>query len=163
MKRYLAIGIGGAGLGLAYLMTRKTTNVDNIESLISNYRASTPGNRPKHAPGWQPISIVDARLYAENAGFTGPDIDTIVQIAQAESSLDPACINDNVNSAGEVTSTDRGILQINDKYHPEVGDYDAFNPVMAFRAAYAISSEGADFSPWVAFNNGSYLNYRGIA
>lgn len=110
------------------------------------------------------VSVDTARLYASNAGFSGESLDVITAIAQAESSLDPNATNDNKDSNGNVLSTDRGILQINDKWHPEVSDLDAFNPVTAFREGYRISSAGTDFTPWSTYKNGAYQRYMpGVA
>jgi len=45
-----------------------------------------------------------------------------IKVAKCESQLNSSAIN--VNSGG---SRDRGIFQINDKYHPEMSDEDCFN------------------------------------
>jgi len=52
----------------------------------------------------------------------GVDPDLAVRVAKCESDLDPYAVN--INKDG---SRDRGIFQINDKYHPEVSDEQAFN------------------------------------
>jgi len=54
------------------------------------------------------------------------DPDLAVRVATCESNLDDQAINTN-----EKGSQDRGLFQINDKYHPEVSDADAFNPITA--------------------------------
>lgn len=61
------------------------------------------------------------RLVAKNAGV---DPDLAMRVAKAESALNPDAVN--VNKDG---SRDRGIFQINDKWHPEVTDGQAFDPV----------------------------------
>jgi hypothetical protein len=61
-----------------------------------------------------------------------------------------------VNTDGSV---DRGILQINNKWHPEVSDQCADSPPCAFKQAYRISSEGRDFTPWVTYKLGLHLPY----
>lgn len=49
-----------------------------------------------------------------------------IRVAKAESNLNPQAINTNKDG-----SRDRGLYQINDKWHPEVSDNDAFNPTKA--------------------------------
>jgi hypothetical protein len=95
-----------------------------------------------------------AKQYATSAGFSGLAADVIVAIAQAESGL-------NTLIRGTVDPRDRGILQINSYYHPEVLDSCAFDPACAFRAAYNISSGGTNFSPWTTFTSGAYQQFMG--
>lgn len=64
------------------------------------------------------------------------DPDLATRVANCESGLNPTAVN--VNADG---STDRGLFQINNKYHPEVSDADAYNAekstqffCMAFKA-----------------------------
>ena len=140
------------GAGLAYL-------VWDWKSIMSKFSGTPEMAAVKSNLNLGPVSVDTARLYASNAGFTEPGLTTIVAIAQAESSLDPNATLDNKDAAGNVTSTDRGILQINTKWHPEVSDLDAFNPVTAFQAGYEISKGGTNFTPWVTYNTGAYLKY----
>jgi len=56
----------------------------------------------------------------------GVDPDLAVRVARCESNLDPKAVN--INKDG---SKDRGIFQINNKYHPQVTDEMAFDPVKA--------------------------------
>lgn len=49
------------------------------------------------------------------------------------------------NPAG---GNDRGIWQFNDKYHPDVTDAIAYDPVAATKAAYAKSGGFTHFKPW---------------
>ncbi len=54
------------------------------------------------------------------------DPNLALRVAKCESGLDPRAVN--VNALG---STDRGLFQINDKYHPEVTKEEAFDPEFA--------------------------------
>ena len=54
------------------------------------------------------------------------DPDLAVRVAKCESSLNTQAINTNADG-----SRDRGIFQINNKWHPEVTDEQAFNPVFS--------------------------------
>jgi len=57
----------------------------------------------------------------------GVDPDLVVRVAKCENSkLDPKAVNTNTNG-----SRDRGLFQINEKWHPEVLDGMAFNPIIA--------------------------------
>jgi len=117
------------------------------------------------------ISRDEATRYATAAGFQGDALAIVVAIAQAESGLRPLVIADNLTS-GEasvryrgdpppegVSSSDRGILQINDRWHPEVTDDEAFDPAAAFVAGYAVSHSGSDFTPWSTYKNGAYQRF----
>lgn len=93
------------------------------------------------------ISTQQARTYAQAAGFSGSALDMIVAIATCESGLDPSI-------RGKSDPRDRGIVQINSYWHPEVSDACAFNPQCAMQQAYRISKGGTDFSQWTTYKNG---------
>jgi hypothetical protein len=63
---------------------------------------------------------------AQKAGFVGEGLIMAVAIAWAESGLNPAAEAFNKNSGGNVTSTDRGLWQINDYWYPEVDNACAY-------------------------------------
>ena len=90
---------------------------------------------------------------AEGAG-TGGDPSTAAAVALAESGGDPAAIGRNQDG-----SRDRGLWQINDRFHPDVTDACAFDPACNARSAYAISSGWTDFSPWTTFQSGAYRQF----
>jgi len=94
-----------------------------------------------------------ATQYAQQAGFTGSSLQTIVAIAMCESGLNTTATNTSGNTP---PSTDRGIVQINSYWHKEVSDSCAFNPACAFVQAYRISNGGTSFSPWTTYTNGCY-------
>ena len=54
------------------------------------------------------------------------DTELAVAIAKCESGLNPTAINTNTDG-----SRDRGLFQINEKYHPEVTDQQAFDPIFS--------------------------------
>lgn len=96
--------------------------------------------------------------YAQGAGFTGNSLNIAVAIAQAESSF-----NTNAKLVNTDGSIDRGLWQINNRWHPEVSDAQAYDPAGAARAAYAISNKGTSFTPWVTFTTGAYKKYMPVA
>jgi len=60
-------------------------------------------------------------------------------------------------------SYDRGLWQVNSKAWPKVTDACAFQPTCNANAAYAISAEGATFSPWAVYDGTGYTRYLGAA
>ncbi len=111
-----------------------------------------PSGSPLQSIGAQTAAAISA---ARSAGFSGLNLVIIVAIARAESGLDPKAVNCN-NPGG---TCDRGIVQINNYWHPEVSDACAYNIYCAMKAAYAISKNGSDFSPWTTYKNKSYAAY----
>lgn len=99
------------------------------------------------------LSIEQAAGLAAAVGFRGNGLVTILAIALAESGLNPAATNTSNNTP---PSEDRGILQINSYWHPEVSDACAFDPACAFAQGFRISSSGSNFTPWSTYTNGDY-------
>lgn len=100
------------------------------------------------------LSAQQARVYASQAGFSGNAVNIIVAIARAESSLNTAA--QHINADGSV---DRGILQINGRWHPEISDSCAYDAACAFRAGYSLSQNGTNFSAWATYTGGQYLHF----
>ena len=97
------------------------------------------------------LSWEDALRLAQAAGFPPSTVPVIVAIAACESGLNSEAVHVNVDG-----SLDRGILQINSRWHPEVSDACAFDPPCAFPEAYRISNQGTSFTPWVCYNTPTY-------
>ena len=68
------------------------------------------------------------QIIREIATSYGVDPDLAVRVAKCESKLNESACN--VNAQG---SKDRGLFQINDKWHPEVTDEQAFDPKFSTR------------------------------
>lgn len=105
------------------------------------------------------LTIEQAYKLATEQGFTGDSAIKIVAIGIAESGLEehgPDGINDPTDGCPD-GSRDRGILQINDCYHPEVSDDQAYHAASAFAAGLRISDGGTNFHPWATFNTQRYL------
>lgn len=94
------------------------------------------------------------------AGFEGEALVLFLAVTKAESGWNPAAVNVAGNSP---PSRDRGLVQINDYWHPEVSDACAFDPACAAQACWTISSHGTRWSPWSAYNNGSYKRHMAEA
>lgn len=83
-----------------------------------------------------------------------------VAVALAESGGLTTARNENRDRNGRVTSTDRGLWQINDRWHPEVSDAAADNPTTATAHAARIAGGGfRNMTPWSAYKNGSYKRH----
>jgi murein DD-endopeptidase MepM/ murein hydrolase activator NlpD len=100
------------------------------------------------------LTVTQTKNFASQAGFTGQGLNIIVAIAQAESGLNTAARG--VNSDGSI---DRGIVQINSKWHAEYSDACAYEPSCAMRAAYQISNKGTNFTPWSTYTSGAYKQF----
>ncbi len=79
-----------------------------------------------------------------------------IAIALAESGGQTDAVHHN---AGPPPSVDRGLWQINSRFHPEVTDSQAFNPATATDAARRISVGGTNWTPWAAFRNHVYTPF----
>lgn len=92
---------------------------------------------------------------ATQAGFRGEPAVTAVAVAMAESRCSPTAQNGNNPNGG----IDRGLWQINSKWHPEVTNACAFEPQCNADAAYRISDQGRAWTQWTTYNNGSQIPY----
>lgn len=106
------------------------------------------------------MQLTDAQIaaYARQAGFTGDGLRWAVAVGIAESGGRTDAVG--VNSDG---SRDRGVWQINSRWHAEVSDAQAFDPASCAAAAYTISSGGTNWRPWSTFTNGAAAAQLGRA
>jgi Lysozyme like domain/Ricin-type beta-trefoil lectin domain len=58
---------------------------------------------------------------------------------------------------------DRGLWQLNSKYHPDVSDACAFRAQCNADAAYEVSTRGASFAPWAVYGSAGYARYLAAA
>lgn len=104
------------------------------------------------------LSPPEISQVAAAAGFSGDALHTATAVALAESGGDPQAKH--TNSDGSI---DRGLFQINSRWHGDVTDACAFNPTCAAAAAYKISGSGTNFSPWTTYTAGTYRNFLSAA
>lgn len=97
---------------------------------------------------------------AAKGGFTGDGLVKAVAVALAESGGVTTAVG--VNS-DKWRSRDRGLWQINDHWHPDVSDAQAFSSIGCAQAAYRISKGGRDWSPWSTWKNGAAAAQMGRA
>lgn len=115
-------------------------------------------------------SYAAAAGWANNGNYGG-NLVTAVAVCVAESGGNPAIYfcdgNGTVGTYPPVTcpggSYDRGLWQVNSKAWPGVTDACAFQPACNADAAYAISAQGATFSPWAVYDSTGYTRYLGAA
>lgn len=79
-------------------------------------------------------------------------------ICMAESRGKASIDNAGLNTDG---STDYGLMQINSIHADMVGgDLEALrDPAINIKVAYSLSKGGTDWTPWSAYNNGSYKKW----
>jgi hypothetical protein len=106
-----------------------------------------------------------------NNGQYGGDLVIAVAVCVAESGGQPSVYYcDGTGTLGyyppvqcPTGSYDRGLWQINSRYHPEVTDACAFRAQCNADAAYRISDQGTDFAPWAVYDTDAYAQYLGAA
>lgn len=110
------------------------------------------------------LAIGDIMRLARDAGLPCDALVVAGAVGMAESGGYPDAINDNGPTDGcAYGSRDRGIWQINDCYWADISDACAYDPACNAEGMARISSNGSDWQPWAAFNNGLYEKYLGDA
>lgn len=107
--------------------------------------------------GGSGVTPSQIRQYAQNAGFSGSDLDIAVQVAQAESSGDPGAEGDLNNPIGGQYNA-FGLWQINTGENPEFAEQNLFDPQTNANAAYRIWLEDG-WSAWTTYNSGAYQSH----
>jgi len=98
-----------------------------------------------------PLTKAEIQVLAQNAGFSGSDIDTASAIALAESSGAPGAIGDITRGVSV------GLWQINVLAHPEWQESELLDPATNARAAFSVFCQAnRSFSPWTTFRTGAY-------
>ncbi|MCW6006153.1 C40 family peptidase [Micromonospora sp. CPCC 205371] len=91
--------------------------------------------------------------FARQAGFSPDEAATMTAIALAES----GGRSDAHNPVGEDS---RGLWQINARAHKKLAeDLNLFDPVQNAKAAFAVSRQGADITPWTVTHGGMSARY----
>ena len=97
-----------------------------------------------------------ASLWKRNGGSSS-SCPTAVAVAWAESHGNPKATGRNSDSY------DRGLWQINSKWHPDVSDSCAYNAGCNAKNAVRISKGGSRWSPWATYNHGRHRKYMSKA
>lgn len=114
----------------------------------------TEGAAPDAKPERQVLSLRQLRGLARRTGFHRPRL--AAAIAMAESSGDTRARHRNRHRH---RSIDRGLFQINSRWHPDVSKRCAFDPECNAREALRISAGGRDWSPWTVWHTKAYRQY----
>lgn len=91
-----------------------------------------------------------------------------VCLAEGNGYVEAVHVNDDavLDADGNVitpASTDYGLWQINDRYHPDVTQAQAFDPVFATAYAYQMyKKKSYTFTPWYAYTNGAWKGDRAL-
>lgn len=109
------------------------------------------------------LTAAQIAYYAQNAGFTGQDLQTAVAIALAESSGNPNVYNPESAASTPAGQGSYGLFQIYLNAHPEYQGVNLYDPQTNANAAYAIYAAAGGFSPWSTYNSGTYEAYMGVA
>jgi hypothetical protein len=114
------------------------------------------------------LSVKWALALGYHVGFRGDRLITAVALMTAESQRYPGAwhhnIKETLNQDGEVVattidSTDRGLFQVNNKWHDDLSDEDAYKALPNARYASHLSNRGDHFAAWAAYTSGAYLRY----
>lgn len=97
--------------------------------------------------------------HARGAGFSPDQATTMTAVALAES-------GGNSRAHNPTGEDSRGLWQINARAHPDLARrYDLYDPAQNARAAFEVSRQGSDISPWTVTHGASarYLSHREAA
>jgi peptidoglycan hydrolase-like protein with peptidoglycan-binding domain len=102
------------------------------------------------------LTDVQIAQYANAAGIRNAGLPISVAVAIAESDGKTDAVNTKGNTP---PSRDRGVWQINDYWHSEVSDAEAFDPAQAAIETARITKNGTNWHEWATYNHGTYLKY----
>ena len=103
------------------------------------------------------LSMSQVAGYWKRGGGSSSSCPTAVAVAWAESHGNPRARGNNPGSY------DRGLWQINSKWHPDVSDSCAYDAACNAKNAVRISSGGSRWSPWATYNHGKHNKYMSQA
>lgn len=105
-----------------------------------------------------PLSVQEIDRYARGAGFSGSPEYWADAIAEAESSGDPQAYNPETAANTPAGQGSYGLWQIYRYAHPQYSVAQLLTPAGNASAAYAVSSQGTNFTPWTTYNTGAAAN-----
>jgi hypothetical protein len=114
--------------------------VEKINEIIDRLNYITAGQKETPEPAKLTVEETIRKIATEES----VDPELAVKVARCESSLNPTALN--INTSG---SRDRGIFQINDKWHPEVTDAEAFDVTFSTKF-FCTAMKGGNLSWWNA-------------
>jgi Lysozyme like domain len=128
---------------------------------VSTLRGSAQALRGLTGPGSGSAILTPAQIrwYAQNAGFSGADLDTAVAVALAESSGNARIYSPEPQAGTPQGKGSYGLWQIYLQAHPEFAGQDLYDPQTNAAAAFSVYSSAGGFSPWSAYKSGRYQAY----
>jgi cell wall-associated NlpC family hydrolase len=104
------------------------------------------------------LSALEIYRFARMAGFSPDQAVTMTAVALAESSGNTGAHNPNGENS-------QGLWQINVAAHKDLDGTNLYDPLTNAQAAFRVSEEGQDMSPWTSTHgsNARYLNFRAEA
>jgi hypothetical protein len=105
------------------------------------------------------LTIEQALALCNVRGWSGTDLTTAVAVMTAESGRFTGAWHDNLDPAGVIVSTDRGLFQVNDVAHPDLSDVRAYDGVKNAAYSYLLWSANG-WAPWAAYNSGAWEKFR---
>jgi hypothetical protein len=141
--------LGSVAVGTASAGTRPVDAVDSAVPAPCTQQSILDGTH---------FSDLKIAQTARGKGFHGNALVISVAVALAESSGWTKAVLINTDC-----SRDRGLWQINSRWHGEVSDAQAFDPNACAQATFTISSGGTNWTPWVTYNNGAYQQFMARA
>jgi hypothetical protein len=100
------------------------------------------------------LSADDIARLVISRRFADPAVAVAIALAESGGRTDAVR-----NNAGPPPSRDRGLWQINSRFHPEVSDAQAFDASASTDAAHRISGGGTNWSQWTTFRNNAHLAF----
>src|SRR3954453_10194310 len=104
------------------------------------------------------LSALEIYKFAKLAGFSPDQAVTMTAIALAESNGNPGAHNPNGENS-------QGLWQINVAAHTDLVGTNLYDPLTNAKAAFRVSREGMDISPWTTAHGSDarYLSFRADA
>lgn len=104
------------------------------------------------------LSIGWGLALCHHVGFRDKNLTVAVALMTAESGRWTEAFHENLDESGGVDSVDRGLFQINSRWHPDLSDGDAYNAIKNAKYAHGMS-QGRYFTAWLAYVNGAHVKY----
>lgn len=107
-----------------------------------------------------PLTRAAITIFAQKAGFRGPELDTAVAIAFAESGGNPKDYDPETAANAPEWQGSVGLWQIFRRDHPEFAEWDLEDPqVNACAAQLCYRQAKNSFEPWSSFKSGKYKTF----
>src|SRR3982751_2288490 len=105
------------------------------------------------------LTLKEALALCHVVGFRKDKLVIAVAVMSAESGRYTDAWHDNLDTSGNVVSTDRGLFQVNSIHDAQISPKEVFDPVANATYAFKLSKRGEDFSPWMAYNSGAHEKF----